>query len=229
MTLQETYRRLRDEGYRARGALVVARQQLREPEFDWRGAGNPWRGKTTRDGFDIVVRVDYDEIGDRDVKWTEREWDLPDRHKSAYRNPNGRLVHDDDTYNGMVWKGYDHRYAYCVPTMQVVELAEYYHDHDGQSRSVALDRAREAVREVVELYNDDTYAEYVIRVTAYRNGIELGSDSLGGVSVSDGSERYELVQLEEVLNDHGMIDNAVSEAQEALAGLCASARPSAKL
>ena len=222
MTLEEAYRRQRREGYRASTALVIARQRLREPAFDWRGAGNPWTGKTTNEGFDIVIRVNYEDSIDPDITWTSNEWELPDRHRSVYRNPHGRLVHDDDTWNGMVWKGYDHRYAYCVPTMQVAELADYYHQHDGRHRSVAIDDAREVVREIVELYTGDTYNEYWVRVTAFKNDIELGEDSLGGVSVSDGPESYELVQIEEVVNDHGMIENAVSRAQEALAGLCAA-------
>ena len=223
MTLLEVaYRRNRREGYRAQSALAIARRQLRKPGFDWRSAGNPWRGKTTSEGFDIVIRVDYEDHIDLDATFTEREYELPDRHKSVYRNPHGSLVHDDDTWNGMVWKGYDHRWAYCVPTMQVAELADYYHDHDGRHRSVAIDDARKAVRDVVELYTDDHYSEYFIRVTAYKNGIELGEDSLGSVDLSDGSESYMLVQLEGVVSEHGMIENAVSRAHEALAGLCAA-------
>ncbi|MFL5861150.1 MAG: hypothetical protein ACJ780_10255 [Solirubrobacteraceae bacterium] len=227
LTLAEAYRTQRREGYSASVALAIARHKLTTPEFDWdapRGITAPYGANLTRDGFDITVRVNYEDCPDLTVTWANDEWELPDRHRSVYRNPNGRLQPADfGDGGGWVWKGYDHRYAYCVPQGTVVELADFYHDHDGLSRSVALDRAREIVRSVVELYTGEHYTEYVITVTAYKKGVELGSDVLGGVGISDESPypTYAHVQFEQAIADHDMIGTAVVEAQTTLEELCA--------
>lgn len=199
MTTAERYRKLRADWpyYPARYALIAARDNA-APEFEWTDNGES--ATTTRDGFDIVITVDVDDIGPDgtftdtftpglSVKIVRSEFDV-----NAYR------VY----YDGVSGSLAEHRKAYS-------EMGYAKHTADCQARANLLNEMRDAMNGT----------QYVLIVKAMRNGIELASDALGGIGLSAGTYGEDARrEFESVVHDHDMIGNATSEARLAVAALC---------
>lgn len=211
-----TYARARAAGSRAIDALRLARwiTEERTPTPDH---GRPVT--IERDGFTVTLSIDYDEgmsLADmgygrfldgrgNDAGYQSRP--DPDAIPNPYRD--SRNVSGGD--------------AWYIPgeAGSVAERAAY-HRKAGASKSVALDMARETLAEELRYVTDDYGPSiYVLTATASRNGIELGSASVGGIEIAwsditrtDGSEYFA-----EVADD--LIPEAIADAREALKGLVA--------
>lgn len=83
----------------------------------------------------------------------------------------------------------------------------------GYARQPAREEITRRVEEWCSQFRD--LSSYVATLTASRNGIELGSSVIGGFDFYDLNE-WEVLSLVE---DHGMADTAIEEAQEAIASL----------
>jgi len=101
------------------------------------------------------------------------------------------------------------------PSQSFRERRAYFHGI-GMSRHVAWLAAKEdEKRELVlaeEYASGDRCPSYV-SVKVYRNGVKLGSS---GIGMCDGDDDY----LKQAVIEHGLIEEAIAEARETLAGLC---------
>jgi hypothetical protein len=127
------------------------------------------------DGFDIEISYGYDDCGDYShLGEFTSSWE-PD----AVENPEAR--HNN------------HVYRYFVPTTPYREHFDALHKM-GMAKSVAHEKALRYVLDAVEEARE--YTSFIVTVTASKEGIELGSDVLGGID-----EDY----IENAVIDHGMI------------------------
>lgn len=210
------YDRARAAGIPARYALALARTDHHPLVPDY---GSPVT--FDRDGFTITATLDYDggmtlaDLGyghflDGSEDWRtgyERRPDpdaVPNPHRDS-RNPS----------NGAGW------YVPGAAGTLRERYAEYRRDEYGMSRAVAWDKARESVEDELRTVTDDYGpAAYVLRVEASRNGIDLGSASLGGIEVGQWdpiTRSHGEAYLAEAMDD--IAPEAIAEAREALAGL----------
>lgn len=200
------YRQYRQKGYPAHVALACARWDARPLELDWSGDV----GTLERDGFEVRVTVTPDDWPRELGTFTDVR---PDTYERAYRTPGWDALLEQSC--GQLWhRPRDSRRYYVPDTGTLEEHRRGYHGL-GYSRHAAHVRAFEIIREDVRRACSDDQVEYVVVVKVSRAGVELGSASLGGVDVDDGPRDFE-----EILEDHGLIDEALEEARGALARLC---------
>lgn len=185
-------------------------------QLDWRDG----RGKDVhvadfeRDGFDIHVRVVWDEDfergddgefvntrDDHDTYPTERYHDALLRH--------GRPCEESRVYN------------YFRPTETARANAKYY-SKAGMSRGVAWEKAQEIMRSIVHYATSDDVYAYGVIVTASKEGIELGENSLWGITFDMSARNVETMRELDRCADE-CADEAIHEAKEALNKLVASA------
>lgn len=215
------YARARKAGIPASSALALARYvaQDRDPLPEY-GAPVTF----DRDGFAVRLSLDYDEgISLEDIglgtfeAGSADDWRQPDRYRpttpGAIRNPrvgDSRLGRAGDRF--------------YIPAQPRSERIDYYNGPTfGASKAVALDLAREAEDEEMRLATQDYGpAIYVLTVEASRDGVALGTASLGGCSVSwsDITRTYGEEYLAECFAD--LIPEAIADARATLASLCAS-------
>lgn len=188
------YHRERAGGTPAKYALQVARFVTAERPYEWRPDRQGRDSATVeRDGFTVRVRVQPDEgmTLDDDVGYGAF---VDTREPGAVRARH-------DWHNERDW---------YVPA-QAIDESITYERKAGASRAVARERA--IARAEAEMLDALYVSVYVVTATAYRAGVELGSASVGGVTILD-DDRY----LDEVADD--LIPEAIAEAQDALARLC---------
>lgn len=104
-----------------------------------------------------------------------------------------------------------HSFPYFYPDY-VEDMFNDYRAH-GCSKSVARDMIVSWLEDWIGRLPDLVYVDII--VTAYRNGIELASTSLGS-SFFD----YDHTEIFRTAEDHGMIDDVIEDARKALEGLC---------
>lgn len=201
------YRKLRAEHGAHIGAkyLLLWARTPDAPAIDWRNG----RASLARDGFQIALR--YECECDADLSYLGE----------FSRNPGAegfRVDPDNLPGDGRDWPEYDGngRACFYVPMNSPRENARILrergfpkHAADCAARRIMHDDAARLAR-----YWNGELSQYVLSVTVSRNGIELGSDHLGGIDC-DGEEYFATC-----LEEHGMVDNAIREARGALAQLC---------
>jgi hypothetical protein len=190
----ERYRKYRADGIPAHWAWKYAGHVA--PSFDWQECGDGMRATLKRAGFDVTIdaKPDYDGFGMEDGTFTDT------RTADAVRIPD--CLRDR------------HSYRYFVPMISYAEhvkglrdMGIARHDADCLARSYVLRDMRAAV-------SGREY--YWLDVRVSRGGIELGRDSLGGIEFGDDARERE---LDATVDDHGMINNAITSATDALAKL----------
>lgn len=201
------YARARRDNTPARYALTLARWADKPQPFDWQPDRNGnLRAETVRDGFRIVARTepDYAEPFDYTIRL------LSHRYGERERVPAGAVPLSLREGPG-----------YYLPEGNPIEdRIRYRHEHLGMSRAVAREDALAEVKREAESARDGQVV--MLRVAAYRNGVELAADALGRIDlgdydpiVPDADERY----LSDAAED--MIGNVIDEARQTLAGLTA--------
>lgn len=175
-----------------RWALALAEDQ---PDWEWSNDGR--RVTFEHEGYSILVRVEDDE--DPDISYlgtfSDRFEDGAIRNSSSDRNS----------------------YKWFVPMTSAREYKQALSEL-GYSRAAAYALALEYVRRDMETARE--YRVYVVIVTASREGVELGSDVLGGIDIDEGETWQDSrAQIQSMITDHGMIDTAIAEANETLAKL----------
>jgi hypothetical protein len=195
---------MREDGWRASDALAYARAVAALPaEVDSDG----WTFE--RDGYTCRVTVTPDEWGMDDWRGTLMDTWSP----GAILTESHRHDPDDGGY------AYRNReYRWFVPMQTASELREGF-SRAGMARHVADCRARETVERDYRAVADPYRCEYVVTVTAYREGIEQGSASLGGVDIGD-DYTANLVYLSETADE--LTGEAIDAARDALARLAAT-------
>lgn len=103
----------------------------------------------------------------------------------------------------------DHVWPYFVP-----DGIEDWFEHlrqQGQSKSVAWDLTKAWVEDTIRSFFGGPLLYYVVRVTVEREGVELGSASIG-TSVIGYDDNY----LFECADECGIVDDAIEEAKDTL-------------
>jgi hypothetical protein len=205
---REMYRRFRVKysGMRARDVWRWADSWIdmlaERAELDWTESGGNLSANLRREGFDVTVYVkpDYD---------TWPDGDFTD-------NPSADSVAIPDTYRER------NSFRYYTPVCS-------YREHRasltklGYARGVAHELATRYVREEMERNVRQDRAVYMIGASASREGIELGRMTIGGYEIdADASYSETISTLTDAVIENGVIDEAVSEARQALARLNAS-------
>ena len=102
-------------------------------------------------------------------------------------------------------------YKYFIPTTKIAEHRSWYQKH-GYSKHDSYTRARQYVLEDYKLMIQICeYGQAFITVTASKNGICLGSDTLG---------RCDWNCIEEAIIEYDMVKKAINNAQINLQALC---------
>lgn len=201
-----TYARARKAGIPAKSALALARAA--DDPLDWSGDNRHVyaAGPFERDGFRIVCTADYDEDMDlADLGYGTLTADPPGWYND---NPPpapvpGAVRVLDSRKGGPGW---------YVPAESLAAIIGYERSH-GASRAVALDNARARIEDEAERALDD-YGPTVlyVKVAAYRAGVLLASDTVGGIEIGwddltrkDGTEYLSEVALDIL---PGVIDEA---------------------
>lgn len=201
LTLAEHYRKMRKDhsGITASTAYDWAQRTQKTPERDYAGDDMiDATVKVTRGKFCIHLTACIDECPDHSyIGKYSSTWE-----EGAIRNPES--IYDRGVYE------------WWIPCTTEAEHYKSLRDMKcGKTESREL--AHSYVRDAMKMMQD--MQSYVVTVTAYVNGIELGSDSLGGVDVSDDYD-----YLANCVDEHGMIENAIEQAEQALKGLCETAQ-----
>lgn len=204
------YRRLRRETATlgAQHALRWAKSIVKPTEFEFHQSGRGSAVSTaraTREGFDIRIDVEYDDY-DAESRVTGTDKD------TGIRNP--KFNWSGDSWNHR----HDRRFLELESGSTVREIATCYHDM-GMARHVAWETARQSLQKEAEGYIDND-TQYAVIVTASLDGIDLGDASIGGVETT---YRTHDRDIEDVVAEGCMIDEAIEHAREELARLVASA------
>lgn len=203
-TLYTRYRELRQKYPTAPAKVLV--QWARTPEvpafvaegeFTLKSGGDLFGGDSwtgTIDRFTVTIRVEIDDYPDKSLYG---EW-TDDSEGGALRNP------DAD------WSTYKYFRANEANLPTPADLFR-----TGMSRS-NVDRAiAEARKQAMQAAKED---EFVVYVGVRRKGIELGSTNLGGCTFADEDDMFRVV------DEHGMIRDAIGEARDMLRSLCEGAQ-----
>jgi hypothetical protein len=204
MVLTE-YRSWRQKGLRAKDALSLAKRG--DPPFEIDYCDKPTSFE--RDGFTVTVKVepdccDYgDYLGEFTDTWSEGVLENPRANWHTEEDWRGRQVRVSG------WNS--HEYEWFLP-----QITEEEHYRDLCRYKFGKAEARRLARKYTEdaLYRALEYEAWVVIVTVYREGIELGSDALGGIDVDSFDE------IPWIVHDHGMIEEAIERAKDALEKLC---------
>lgn len=200
-TIAEKYRKVRKEHDSISASLALTWARQEEPvEFDGDDILETVDGRSTveltRGKFTIHITARVDECPDYSHlgEWSDT-W-----QEGAIRNPES--LQDR------------HMYDWFIPCNTEASHFKGLRDLKyGKTESRNL--ARSYVIRDMRAARD--YQAFVLFVRAFANGIELGCDSLGGVDIDLSDPSY----LASCVLEHDMIGNAVSQANDALADLCA--------
>lgn len=184
-----TYRAFRETGLPAISAFILATQDRGGPNVPTRD-GSVFE----RDGFDLVVSVEYDEFGD----------DIALDHLGVLVTKEGLAHHGGSKH--AVATDEPGCYAFFIPNY-TVEM----HLNDGRSKEYAEEEVRRDMKRAMDFGR--TWHLNTVTVTALRHGIELGSANICGIE-SDCGKRH----LRETIDEQA--DQAIHEAKEALKKLC---------
>lgn len=220
MTLDTgTYERARKAGAPARYALALARSVAqRNDDDELPDYGHPVT--IERDGWRLRLSVTYDDgmtladlgygrflAGVEDWRTGHEARPEPDAIRNPYRDSR-------NVSGGLAW--------YVPGDMgSMAERAAEYRKH-GTARGPAWEAARESVEaELCTVTEDYGPSAHVLTVEAMRNGIVLGTASLGGCEVgwSDVTRTDGREYLAESYDD--LIAEAIADATATLASLCA--------
>lgn len=224
--IAERYRAIRAEhpGIAALVAYRWAAQEVKDPApaLDWqdysRGMDSGMVAETECDGFKVIVKALYEYDHEPDVTFSQH----PDASGSIEHPEWAAFMERTDGHGDDREYGYrtPDVYRYITPVnVTYAENRDYYRQH-GYSRNDADVQARADVRKVaLDAISDDRNVFWIL-VTAYREDVELGSDSLGGIDLGsfESDAKFER-ELSSVVYENSMIDNAISEARETLARL----------
>ena len=197
------------QAYRAaRAAMENGVKNL--PDFKYLDVGCPVEWE--QDGFQLVAEMEYDPcataydldyIGtiktEGDVRWDE--WDRTIK------------VRDESGWYGR----YPALYLVLAPGRSYEDLMDYYRTKSKIGKAQADLEARTCVNQDVERVRrwlNDDWCFLTMTVTVYRNGVELASESCGGIESDAGADYFEGLALD-------LAYQALHVAKETLDDLCA--------
>jgi hypothetical protein len=183
--IRRAYRRYRKEHpyVAAQHALGVAKRAHTLPTWaeNFTDHHDTWTG--TVDGWDITITSEPDDMADFSKLGT-------------FTDDNS----DPLTVTNPEWNGDSRNYQFFRP-----EWIHYW--RQGTSKQDARRRLIESVRQDAQMACEQ---QYVITATASREGVELGTEHLGGTYLDSSNDLMWAVE------DHDMIGEAIARAEEAL-------------
>lgn len=197
MTTATEYKRLRVKHPEAPANTVMAwvRHGEKQPEHEFT-SGDILDGyaEFERGRFTIHVSAKYDEcpdyshLGEFSDTWQEGAIQNPD-----FRHQRGGV------------------YRWFIPAnTEESQYKEMIHEYGKtHARELAQKYVRDDYKRAVN------YMAFVVVVTVFLKGVELGSDVLGGIDIGDDFE-----YLVESVYEHDMVGNALEEAEKTLSELC---------
>lgn len=179
-----------------------------------------------RDGYDITFSVEYDQDyspeSDTDCYgwFYYAEGEDADKRPREFRDSRRRFGERKDKWvTSEVTFKYSHPrysgYHWWVPPSPLKDWA-----YNGESKQVARENAIKRMRYIAQDLFDyymDGWSCVVVVVTVRKNGIQLGSDALGGVEHRWKTWTHDFW---DTVLEHTMIENAIEEAKRALSSLC---------
>lgn len=206
------------QAYRAaRAALENGANNL--PDFRYLDVGHPVEWE--QDGFRLVAEMEYDPCASADdldyigtlktegeVRWDE--WDRAVKVRDACGWYGRR------TAIGKLWRN-PALYLVLAPGRSYEDLMDYYRTKSKIGKAQADLEARTCVNRDVERVRrwlDDEWTFVILTVTVYRNGVELASESCGGIESDAGADYFEGLALD-------LAYQALHVAKETLDDLCA--------
>jgi hypothetical protein len=213
-TIEREYRKQRAKFAPAKTALAIAR--MYERDYGWEPAGED-RFTREQNGFTITL---YAAVESCFVK--------PDDGGHYVRTRESYVGHDGPNLaeatplhlpatHFLYSTGSRDAYEAFFPDY-VEDQYQWARTTGGMSRGVARDYITLWVTTLVSEYCSSDYVYYDLRVTASKNGIRLGEDALGNCDFINPREQDIFAMVE----DHGMVDEAITAARAALEGLCAA-------
>lgn len=169
------------------------------------------------EGFQLRASWDYDESYDFSHYGSFCEERSIGHKDFAIRNPNAWRKRD--LGNGTdSWVRVENRcYGWFKLENHPKDEVEWYMKNENMPEREAWQKVLDRERETVQKLADGDLFGIIVKVSAYREGVELGCAVISGVEV----ENY--VKDEDVfaaLSDHGLVEEAVEEAKKTLKDLC---------
>lgn len=189
-------------GIPARTALAWARGDDK-PRAGWEWDTHGDTATIERDGFSLKLTIEYDDYPDTSYLG---EW-------SDTFEPGAIAVTDDMRYRPAAFRI---DWKWFIPGISAEEHRRGL-SAMGYARHTADCLARSYVLRDMRRLSSDTFALYVVSVSASREGIELGSACIGGVDIDDTRDMQ--AQFEDIADDYGLIDEATSDARMSLKAL----------
>jgi hypothetical protein len=205
-------------------ALAYARS-VSHARDDWEELSRD-RGFTREvDGFTVTLRAENESIFPQKNDGLgsyvqERRGDgYPYTWKGNYPEPESDgwplgLPYTAFRYSGPGWVQGE-RGGYFVPDGVEEQYAELR--KRGQSKSVAWDMTREWVESTLSSFFGAPLTYCTVVVTVSRHGVKLSSDAIGTSYIDDMDGHDYVFKCAE---EHGMVDNAIEQANDMLAQLC---------
>lgn len=217
MTTQERYLKLRRAHPFMDAKRILEWAKTPDASEGWEETRNGFSREV--DGFTICLTVEDESIYPREDDGLghyvqERNADYAWRWEGNYPEPAESfplgLPYTAFRYSGPGWVQGEGS-GYFLPD-GVEEQFDYYRKA-GQSKSVAWELTRQYVESTLTAFFSSPLTYATVTVTAYKNGVELDSDSMG-TSYIDRDDVFTLVK------EYDMIDTATQRAYETLEGLC---------
>lgn len=211
--LVKEYRKTRKEHplVGAKQALLIAKHNLKPLRFEFSPSGRHVAYAEVEDGpFTLVATADYDEYNEARYSYTDKNTGIrnPDFDwLGSYSETNWRYRNNDQKGSRFI----ELESGYTLP-----ELAKDFRGY-GMSKNVAWETARASLEDEFEAYRGDMpeVTSYVITVTVMADGAELGSASIGTETTWAHEER----DINDAIEDCGLVEEAMAEAQARLAKL----------
>lgn len=210
------YQRLRSETPLMSASTALAIARAHHEDYGWEedhvsGEYMCWR--KTVDGFDVMLKVSEESIypmpGDGlgeyvDGHWGEQEFEP--NESTPLNLPAGIFRYDDAGARES---------RFFFPAYMDDEY-EFLRTLGGQSASVARDMLRTRIEARISDFFHAPLTYVHVEVTVSRNDVELGSDAIGSSFIAGNNYEADLFQMVE---EHGMVDNAIEQAEAALASI----------
>lgn len=161
--------------------------------------------RITRDGFSVHVQYTYDEYPDVSFlgEYTDNWQPGAIKHLGGWHT----------SYDGTPYGAPDaHTYGWFIPANSAEEVRQWYRKA-GHGRHDAWLAGQRQARKDYERRDDITV--YVLKVTAYRAGVELGFDCVGGIDLGDDLPNIDANEQAAIMAIDS-INSAIAEAKAAM-------------
>lgn len=213
----EKYKKFRRKHTMLSADIALRWAKAADPAEDWIASPHGDSYSMEREGFDIWLTVEYDsecpQEGDglgHYVSGVNSDYDY--EWNGNYPRPSEELPLNlpYTTFASGAYSQDRDVYPYFVPDYLEDQYESYR--RRGQSKSVAWLMTKEDAEDTIRKFFGGPLVYCSVRVTASKDDIELGSDTLYTSYICGDDDDYPLT----CANENGMVEEAISQAQDAL-------------